>query len=474
MPEKTIPFARWQLRYHPGRSDLRGHEEGKEDRPWLVLSGRRVEELELGIFQACSVTTAGDRTVSTVYLEPPDKKKPAQFHPRGHPGFLDTQQLWTFSTEQDTTIPPVPSLAEGHRFSVTDRISRHLHCGTNINVASNVAVGSVVWVELLAGTDRAQSDLLALHTLLRKETGVDWPFRPTRLPCVVIASNLPERSAGNPTYELITVVPVVHAPAYQNRNSDNPFIELEGVLAEDGKPLSMSILTQVLLTVDYREQPWIRRNGKRSPQPRRVFFDDGPVQNWRLPPAMRTKMLEEIQTILGGRSLRQSAGTRLDAQARLALRLLPMLPPALPDFGAETSAESTSDTSLAMIRWLRPLTRLVCAIENAALAFRFASEMLHADSDTVISFDALPDPLEVTVRLRQSGEGGLVFFSFSRPPEFGEVFAIEIVSETGVIVTSFRFSRADLLYNDASVPFADFPFNPAESTWLLRVGTLRQ
>jgi hypothetical protein len=127
-------------------------------------------------------------------------------------------------------------------------------------------------VQLLKGP-KGRSDLEPFATRLR-EMGVPWNDEDVRLPALVIASDVYREAAGDDTFRLVTVVPLVYAPRFQRANeTENPRVQ---VPTDRCRTLSiasdypyLSALTTLLLTLDYRAE-------------HKRVFEHLPPGSWRL------------------------------------------------------------------------------------------------------------------------------------------------------------------------------------------------
>ncbi len=296
-----MEINRLDVRYPLPRADLRGHEEGKipgkRPRPWLVLSDFEINEHD--IFVCVEITHAGGRSHRD-YLVDGITVCPSDRFDSG-PHFVDAQQLWTFALDSDQTSRNVATLeATSERTAlprVLAKLARRLSVPSTPPVSEpRLAVGNVVWIELLATDDMRESDLLALQTELAELAGVRWPYRSTRLPCVIVATAAHERELNPHVLALVSVVPLVDCPRLRELRPDYPTVS-----APDSS-IDFSILTQLVLTVDYRNVPCRREGDKVIESPRRVYFDDGDVKSWMVDDKVRDWTLRKVRQHLGVRT----------------------------------------------------------------------------------------------------------------------------------------------------------------------------
>jgi len=285
-------MARMQVRKGlEGRDDIRGSEDGKTNRPYLILSGVNVHEN--GLFVAMLITHARERT------ERGDLREigvvPSTVLDRG-PHYLDARQLWTFPIEQDVAaVDSVGRLAPPSRESkviqclsdLLDAARRERSASTTVNREHPIA-GQVVWLDLLGDAGAQQSDRFAIYRCL-ESAGHEWVAdHTTRIACVVLVSAAAKRATSPATLPLITVIPLLNVPAFQGAHAgdQNPSITVPG------RSLELSALTQLVLTVDYRGHLPFRR-------PRRVFYTDGALSTWLATSQEFEVVLREIQLLWG-------------------------------------------------------------------------------------------------------------------------------------------------------------------------------
>lgn len=291
-----------------GRYDTRGHEQQRR-RPSTVLSGEDVHDNELMIVSW--TTKAAERTTSRDLLVAVESDPPFD-----EPSVADVQQLWTFPTgryaprfQHKSGVGPwyfgfkpknpddvelVPTLLTDSQNLLHARIARYFRdsMGT-FGRDSPDAAGKVVWLDLVAPQRKSveQTDLGALDTFFQHTMNRQWPYRATRLPCVIVgtwlASTSAERESG--VYPLITVVPVVYEPEFQRAHPTNPKVNVRGFPGTS--PFVLSALTQLTLTVDARQYIHEAR--------RRVYRDDGPVSSFCVSREECDAIVKELARFVG-------------------------------------------------------------------------------------------------------------------------------------------------------------------------------
>lgn len=290
----SMPFERNQIRWIKNREGRRGHEQesGSGKRPWLIVSDSNVHEHEL--FIGCP-STEGERPLSWKKFLVPVSEEGGQLPvaadgelPLSKNSRIDVQQIWTFRHDRVCANEPVLSLPNRLVPPILDRLAKHLRSsGETWESRAGFSAGKVVWLALKAALHENQSDLAAIHTRFLELTGVRWPYENRVLCCMVLATDVPARNLAKEElpFPLITVVPLVYAPTLQNKYPENPTVALDGTTTEDGKPVLLSAMTQLLLTVDYACG--------------RVTKNCGALATWRVKKAEYEKIAAEVKSLIG-------------------------------------------------------------------------------------------------------------------------------------------------------------------------------
>jgi hypothetical protein len=146
------------------------------------------------------------------------------------------------------------------------------------------SLGRVVFVSLRGSRADENGDLVTVRRVFWEQNRVRWPGDPDRLPCVIIANQLPlERPKANPL-ELVTVVPAVDAPEFLRVNGTSPRIATNG---DPSRPLA--VLTELLLTVSAN-----KTDG-------RIHRSSGDLGSWVITPIELREVLEDVANHTGAK-----------------------------------------------------------------------------------------------------------------------------------------------------------------------------
>lgn len=307
---KSLQIAPYELRFIPAQPNEHSTEATNQDHPWLVACHPDI--LQRRVFLGVLATHATKRRndpLANCYLE-----TKTEFHREGSaqpsvPAIaaeknagtklstaLDFQNIWTFSFAHDDTSHPAPVLITPEPRDVASRLKsrfrKHVSPPNPRRADRAWRVGQVCRVRLDQTSQRIvkgrpqtlRGNLATLQQILPQ-----WSTQALELPCLIVASDQPERELGKAPYRAVTVTPLIVLPDSE-RKLKRPIVTVPGLRTATGENVVLQVLTLLLFTVGYNQNHATTRV-----EPGCFGFPDG----YTVPGAEMDRILEDIHRIIG-------------------------------------------------------------------------------------------------------------------------------------------------------------------------------
>lgn len=269
MPPQA-PFAPFQLRFVPAQPSPHRGEATNKDHPWLIACGRDVLDRHRVFLGPLATHACGRRdnprlnrfydTATKFYrdgveyrVQPESGCK--EMGPDEAPTTcIDYQNVWTFSLDHDRTWGRAPTLhsppIEHVRSRLKSRFCKHQSPSHARSGDPKWRVGRVCTVTLdgngkVLENGRWRPRAGNLSTV--RQVLPTWSREALELPCLIVASDQPERELGNDPWRAVTVIPIV-SPTLLSRGPRHPTIKIPKPVGEE---TTLYAITLLLFTIGY-------------------------------------------------------------------------------------------------------------------------------------------------------------------------------------------------------------------------------